>query len=95
VPVEYQGQQIQLTGRFEKAAVQGPLPMVILLHNCAGIDSSPSLAVWAPLMWAQGYATLRLDSFTARGYSNVCGDPGQVSVGERARGSSPQGMHAR
>ena len=58
---------------------------MILLHNCAGIDGSPSLAVWAPLMWAQGYATLRLDSFTARGYSNVCGDPGQVSVGERAQ----------
>jgi dienelactone hydrolase len=36
-------------------------------------------------MWAQGYATLRLDSFTARGYSNVCGNPGQVSVGERAQ----------
>jgi dienelactone hydrolase len=28
---------------------------------------------------------LRLDSFTARGYSNVCGDPGQVSPGERAQ----------
>jgi dienelactone hydrolase len=85
VPVEYHGKQIQLTGRFEKAALQGPLPVVILLHNCAGIDGSPSLAVWAPLMWAQGYATLRLDSFTARGYSNVCGDPGQVSPGERAQ----------
>ena len=44
VPVEYHGKQIQLTGRFEKAALQGPLPVVILLHNCAGIDGSPSLA---------------------------------------------------
>ena len=43
VPVEYHGQQIQLTGRFERGAVQGPLPVVILLHNCAGIDGSPSL----------------------------------------------------
>jgi dienelactone hydrolase len=85
VPVEYHGQQIQLTGRFEKGAVQGPLPVVILLHNCAGVDGSPSLAVWAPLMWAQGYATLRLDSFTARGYHNVCGDPGQVRPSERAQ----------
>jgi len=42
VPVEYHGQQIQLTGRFEKTAVQGPLPVVILLHNCAGIDGSPT-----------------------------------------------------
>lgn len=85
VPMDYHGQQIQLTGRFEKPAAQGPLPVVILLHNCAGVDGSPSLAVWAPLMWAQGYATLRLDSFTARGYRNVCGDPGQVRPGERAQ----------
>ena len=85
VPVDYHGEQIQLAGRFEKPVAQGPLPVVILLHNCAGVDGSPSLAVWAPLMWAQGYATLRLDSFTARGYHNVCADGGQVRPGERAQ----------
>lgn len=36
-------------------------------------------------MWAQGYATLRLDSFTARGYHNVCADGAQVRPGERAQ----------
>ena len=85
VPAEWRGEQIQLAGRFEKPAMQGPLAAVILLHNCAGVDGSPSLAVWAPLMWAQGYATLRLDSFTARGYHNVCDNPGQVRPGERAQ----------
>jgi dienelactone hydrolase len=85
VPVEYHGEQIQLAGRFQKPAIQGPLPVVILLHNCAGVDGSPSLAVWAPLMWAEGYATLRLDSFTARGYHNVCDNPGQVRPGDRAK----------
>src|ERR1700739_2026157 len=85
VPVDYRGEQIQLAGRFEKPVAQGPLPVVILLHNCAGVDGSPSLAVWAPLMWAQGYATLQLDSFTARGYRNVCGDTSQVRPGERAQ----------
>jgi dienelactone hydrolase len=84
VPVEYQGHEIQLAGRFEKPPGPGPLPPVILLHNCAGIDGSPSLAVWAQLMWAQGYATLRPDSFTARGYSNVC-STGQVKPSERAQ----------
>jgi hypothetical protein len=49
VPVDYHGEQIQLAGRFEKPVAQGPLPVVILLHNCAGVDGSPSLAVWAPL----------------------------------------------
>src|SRR5262249_17406609 len=85
VPVEYHGEQIHLAGRFEKPAIQGPLPTVILLHNCAGVDRSSSLAVWAPLMRAQGYATLRLDSFTARGYHNVCDNPGQVRAGDRAQ----------
>ena len=85
VPVDYHGEQIKLAGRFEKPVAQGPLPVVILLHNCAGVDGSPSLAVWAPLMWAQGYATLRLDSFTARGYHNVCADGAQVRPGERAQ----------
>jgi dienelactone hydrolase len=84
VPVDYQGQHIQLAGRFEKPAGTGPFPVVILLHNCAGIDGSPSLAVWAPLMWAQGYATLRLDSFTARGYGNVCANL-QIRPAERAQ----------
>ena len=35
VPVDYRGQQIQLTGRFDKPTAQGPVPVVILLHNCA------------------------------------------------------------
>jgi dienelactone hydrolase len=83
VSVDYHGEQIQLAGRFEKPAVGGPLPVVILLHNCAGIDGSPSLAMWAPLMWAQGYATLRLDSFTAPGYHNVCADPWRERLATR------------
>jgi dienelactone hydrolase len=85
VPVDYHGHEIQLTGRFEKPPGPGPLPVVILLHNCAGVDGSPSLAVWAQLMWAQGYATFRPDSFTARGYSNVCAATGQVKPSERAQ----------
>jgi dienelactone hydrolase len=95
VPVDYHGEQIQLAGRFEKPAVGGSLPVVILLHNCAGIDGSPSLAVWAPLMWAQGYATLRLDSFTARGYHNVCADGAQVRPGERTQDVFAAGLPAR
>jgi len=85
VPVDYQGHEIQLSARFEKPPGRGPSPVVILLHNCAGVDGSPSLAGWAQLMWSQGYATLWLDSFTARGYRNVCGDGGQVKLGERAQ----------
>jgi dienelactone hydrolase len=85
VSVDYQGHEIQLLGRLEKPPLSGPLPLVILLHNCAGIDGSPSLASWAQLLWAQGYATFRLDSFTARGYSNVCATTGKVRPSERAQ----------
>jgi len=85
VSVDYQGHEIQLLGRFEKPPLSGPLPLVILLHNCAGIDGSPSLASWAQLLWAQGYATFRLDSFTARVYSNVCAMTGKVRPSERAQ----------
>ena len=88
--MDYHGEQIQLAGRFEKPAVGGPLPVVILLHNCAGIDGSPSLAVWAPLMWAQGYATLRLDSFTARGYHKFAPMGPRYDLASARRTCSPQ-----
>jgi dienelactone hydrolase len=84
VPVNYQGHQIDLTARFEKPPGLGPFPVVILLHNCAGIDGSASLPIWAQLLWSRGYAALRPDSFTARGYGNVCANV-QVRPAERAQ----------
>jgi dienelactone hydrolase len=74
VPVEWKGQQIQLTGRFQKPPGAGPFPVVITEHPCDGIYAvaSPEL-LWASLFQQQGYATLRLDSFTGRGISNDCG----------------------
>jgi dienelactone hydrolase len=72
VPVEWQGKQISLRGDLQKPAGAGPFPVVIDLHGCSGYGTGAS-PLWTPFLQGQGYATLQLDSFTARGYSYVCG----------------------
>ena len=86
VPVDYQGGRIQLRGEFQKPATgAGPFPAVIALHNCGGYNEPYSMTTWLPLFWQQGYATLRIDSFTARGhYGSICGNLGEVTTVERA-----------
>ncbi len=85
VPVEYHGRQIRLAGQFQKPAGQGPFPAVIALHDCGGYyNLSSPMGTWLDLLWQRGYATLRLDSFTARGYStDICGDTKLVSGADR------------
>jgi dienelactone hydrolase len=86
VPVDYHDRQIQLSGWFDKPGGAGPFPVVIVLHNCAGYDQNMfygSLPGWVSLLQQQGYATFSFDSFTARGYSEVCGT-NAVTAAERA-----------
>ena len=86
VPVEYQGRQIQLTGWFEKPAPTGAVPVVIVLHSCSGYYANMaggSLPGWVFFLQQQGYATFKLDSFTARGQSEVCAS-NAVTAGDRA-----------
>jgi dienelactone hydrolase len=86
VPVEYQGRQIQLTGWFEKPATSGPFPVVIVLHSCSGYYANMaggSLPGWVFFLQQQGYATFKLDSFTARGQTEVCAS-NAVTAGDRA-----------
>ena len=87
VAVDYEGRQFQLTGRFEKPAGPGPFPVVIALHDCGGVYKFySSVPAWVALLQQQGYATLRLDSFTARGHAaGICGDVKAVSSAERAQ----------
>jgi dienelactone hydrolase len=85
VPVDYQG-QIQLRAEFQEPATgAGPFPAIIALHTCGGYNDPYSMTTWLPLLWQEGYATLRLDSFTARGhYGDICGNTGEVTTVERA-----------
>jgi hypothetical protein len=68
VPVDYQGSQIQLKAELQKPPGSGPFPVVIALHSCGGYRTPYSIGGWLALFRQQGYATLELDSFTARGH---------------------------
>jgi dienelactone hydrolase len=61
----------------------GPFPVVILLHGCSGVR--PIQRFWADQLRSWGYATLILDSFSARGGVNVCADANQPLVTPRDR----------
>jgi dienelactone hydrolase len=84
VPVDYPGGQIQLRAELQRPITgAGPFPVVIALHDCTGYHSPISMGAWLALFQQQGYATLRIDSFTARGYSEVC-ESQAVTPGDRA-----------
>jgi dienelactone hydrolase len=61
----------------------GPFPVVILLHGCSGVRSIQTY--WANRLRSWGYAALILDSFSARGITNVCADANQPLVTPRDR----------
>lgn len=87
VPLDYQGRAIELKGSFEAPGGAGPFPAVMLLHGCGG-DNAYALGrseAWAALLHAEGYATFIFDSFTARGFSSVCGNGAMVPPEERAK----------
>ena len=50
----------------------GPFPVVVMLHGCAGLYETH--AEWAELVATWGYASLRVDSFSARGIDEICTD---------------------
>jgi hypothetical protein len=77
VSVDYEGRQIQLTGRFEKPAGPGPFPVVIALHDCGGVYKFySSVPAWVALLQQQGYATLSTRQLhsagSCRGYLRRC-----------------------
>lgn len=65
--------------RFPPGA--GPFPAVVLAHGCGGIGNAES--GWAPILREWGYATLVLDSFRARGLTEVCRNPRALTATQR------------
>lgn len=68
-----------LRGLLSKPAGDGPFPAVILLHGCAGLElempdksTYKLLREYAHRYNDRGYVALVLDSYQARGLSNVC-----------------------
>jgi dienelactone hydrolase len=61
------------------AAASGRVPAVIVLHSCSGM--TPNLAEWTEAVNRMGFAALLLDSFTARGVTEICtGGAGRTPV---------------
>ena len=56
-----------------KPSGDGPFPALVLLHQCAGLNSA--VAAWARRAVARNYAVLLLDAFSARGVTSVCYGP--------------------
>jgi dienelactone hydrolase len=91
-------QGITIPARLFKPTGNGPYPVIVMAHGCAGANSTVNTANAAPLYreWgdrlvAAGYVALLPDSFTPRGSSNECGN-GSAGVSEIT--DRPQDMHA-
>jgi dienelactone hydrolase len=63
------------------ADISGRVPAVIVLHSCSGM--TPNLTGWAEALNRMGFAALLLDSFTARGVTEICTGRTPVSISSR------------
>ncbi|MFQ5899911.1 MAG: dienelactone hydrolase family protein [Candidatus Methylomirabilia bacterium] len=61
---------LTVTGRIHRPKGPGPFPAVVLLHGCDGIDSGTRR--WARWLSERGYLSLIVDSFSPRGFKEVC-----------------------
>jgi dienelactone hydrolase len=66
--------EVTLTGRLQGPDSPEPLPAVILMHGSNGPEGAGP-GSWSPVLRELGYATFRLDSFTARGLTQVDDPP--------------------
>lgn len=76
------GEEITLAGKLYKPEGDGPFPVVVLLHRCAGIELYDYS--WAARLQSWGYVAFVVDSFGPRRVSNSCGNSGSVGYKDRA-----------
>jgi dienelactone hydrolase len=75
-----------LAGALFEPEGAGPFPAVIILSGCGGVADDVGIvarinAAYLP----KGIATLVLDSFTPRGYGDICSMPRAVTIHQRAQ----------
>lgn len=63
------------------ADVSGRVPAIIVLHSCSGMTRT--LVDWAEAVNRMGFAAFLLDSFTARGVTEICTGRTPVSISSR------------
>jgi dienelactone hydrolase len=65
-----------LDGWLFRPTGTGPFPAVVALHGCAGLYAGTDLTArhrdWAERLTGQGYVVLLPDSFSPRGYDEIC-----------------------
>lgn len=73
--------QPTVSGYLMKPDGNGRFPAVVLLHGCGGIVEQE--LAWRQWLRDRGFVSLSVDSFTPRGVSSICGQPGLVDVTAR------------
>jgi dienelactone hydrolase len=68
------GDVVDLSASLTTPSGKGPFPAAVLMHACGGLSSTTGIPGWEGWFYRHGYATLTVDSFTGRGWSNVCGN---------------------
>ncbi len=79
------GKATDLTAYLYRPAGPGPFPAVVMHHGCGGMYGrtgapSPHTTAWARHFTERGYIALAVDSFTSRGYAEMCTRPAPQPV---------------
>ena len=78
LPPMSDGDPVTITGHLSVPATDQPVPAVIVAHGCGGLGGSEW--GWVDDLADHGVATLLVDSFGARGVTNICGGTQTINV---------------
>jgi dienelactone hydrolase len=68
------GAPIEVTAILHRPDGAGPFPAVTILHGCGGV--APIHTTWARWFTERGYVALIVDSWTPRGFTELCSREG-------------------
>lgn len=68
------GAPVRITATLHTPDGAGPSPAIVILHGCGGV--APIHTTWARRFTAEGYVALIVDSYTARGFAELCSKDG-------------------
>lgn len=90
------GKATRIAGELARPAGPGPFPAIVAMHGCSGLRSKSGAVTakyqeWSALLVRAGYVALMADSFTPRGFPEVCtknrGISAEVDRADDARGA--------
>lgn len=78
-PPQQTGEPVTVTGFLRFPSGEGKVPAVVLMHGCGGIGGSELF--WARELRDRGIATFLVNSFSARGVSQICTGRQTINMG--------------